>query len=80
MIDFQIAHISRASLITDDNKVYELRFTRLNKKEQNMRVLDFIVIRGQQVFEDGREINPTEIKIDSNQIQNISEKFKNSKI
>ena len=28
-----------------------------------MKVVDFIIIRGQQGFEDGKEINPIEIKI-----------------
>ena len=36
-----------------------------------MSVLDFIIIRGQQVFEEGREINPIEIKIEDNRIRNF---------
>ena len=28
-----------------------------------MNLLDYVIMRGQQVFEDGREINPIEIKL-----------------
>ena len=45
-----------------------------------MKVLDFIMIRGQHGFEDGREIKQKEIKIESNRIQNICDKFKSNKI
>ena len=79
-LDFQLKHISRTELITDDNKVHELLFTRLNKKKKNMNVLDFVIIRGQQVFEEGREINLMEIEIEDNRIQNLFDSYKNNKI
>ena len=44
-----------------------------------MSVLDYVIIRGQQVFEDRREINPIEIKIEDNRIQNFFNKYKNNK-
>ena len=34
-----------------------------------MNIVDFLIIRGQQVFEEGRDINPIEIKIEDNRIQ-----------
>ena len=34
--------------------------------------------QGQQVFEDGREINPIEIKIEDNRIRNFFDKYKNN--
>ena len=49
--------------------------TKLNKREKNMKVLDFIIIRGQQGFGDGKEIDPREIKIENNKIQNIFYRF-----
>ena len=72
--------MSGTELITDDNKVHELLFTRLNKKKENMNVLDFVIIRGQQIFEEGREISPIEIKIEGNRIQNLFDNYKNNKI
>ena len=72
--------MSGTELITDDNKVHELLFTRLNKKKENMNVLDFVIIRGQWIFEEGREISPIEIKIEGNRIQNLFDNYKNNKI
>ena len=40
-----------------------------------MKVLDFLIIRGQQGFEEGKEINPIETKIENNRIQNVFDKF-----
>ena len=45
-----------------------------------MNVLDFMIVRGQQGFEDGKEINPIEIKIENNKIQNIFDRFKKKKV
>ena len=33
-LDFQLKHGSGRDLVTDDNKVHELLFTRLNKKKK----------------------------------------------
>ena len=45
-----------------------------------MNILDFLIIRGQQVFEEGRDINPIEIKIEDNRVRNLFEKYKDNKI
>ena len=45
-----------------------------------MRIEDFAIVRGQQVFEEGREINPIEIKIEDNRIRNLFDKYKNYKV
>ena len=45
-----------------------------------MSILDHVIIRGQQVFEDEREINPIKIKIEDNRIQNFFDKYKNNKV
>ena len=45
-----------------------------------MNILDFLIIRGQQVFEEGRDINPIEIKIEDNRVRNLSEKYKDNKV
>ena len=36
-----------------------------------MKILDFVMIRGQQVFEESKDINPIEIRVEDNKIQNI---------
>ena len=41
-----------------------------------MTTIDFISIRCEQNFEDEAEINPVEIKIGNNKIQNMFEKYK----
>ena len=41
-----------------------------------MTTIDFISMRGQQKFEDDAEINPVEIKIENDKIQNMLEKYK----
>ena len=74
-IDFQIANVSGEDLVTKDKKVHEAFITKINKREKNMEVLDFMIVRSQQGFEDGKEINPIEIKIENNKIQNIFDRF-----
>ena len=56
-------HVSGGNIVTVDKKVHKIFITKINKREKNMKVVDFIIIRGQQGFEDGKEINPIEIKI-----------------
>ena len=64
-------------------KIYELLLSRV-KTPNKTSVLDYVIINkyviGQQVFEDGREINPIEIKIEDNRIRNFFDKYKNSKV
>ena len=67
-LDFQLKHVSRTELVTHDNKIYEFLLTRL-KRPNKLNVLDYVIIRGQQIFEDGREINPIEIKVEENRIR-----------
>lgn len=43
-----------------------------------MEVIEFISMHGQQGFEEEAEINPIELKIESDKIQNILEKKKNT--
>ena len=40
-----------------------------------MITIDFISILGQQNFEDNAEINPMEIRIEDDKIQNMFEKY-----
>ena len=72
-LDFQLRHVSGTELVTHDNKIYEFLFTRL-KSPNKMNVLDYVIVRGQQVFEEGREINPIEIKVEDNRIRNLFDK------
>ena len=78
-LDFQLRHVSGTPLVTDGNRIYEFLLSRV-KTPNKMSVLDYVIIRGQQVFEDGREINPIEIKIEDNRIQNFFDKYKNNKV
>ena len=45
-----------------------------------MNILDFLIIRGQQVFDEGRDINPIEIKIEDNSVRDFFEKYKDNKV
>ena len=67
-------------LETCDNKVHKLLFTNINKREKRMKIIDFVMIRGKQLFEEGKEINLIKLKIEDNKIQNIFETYKYHKI
>ena len=45
-----------------------------------MRTIGFIIIWGQQNFEDDAEINPIEIKIENDKIKNMFEKYKKNSV
>ena len=75
-LDFQLKHASGTELKMPDNKVHELLFTCLSKK--NMKILDFLIVRGQQVFEEGRDINPIDIKIEDKRVRNFFDKYKDN--
>ena len=79
-LGFELKHVSGTDLEADDNKLYEILFTRLSKSKKSMNILDFLIIRGQQVFEEGRDINPIEIKIEDNRVRNFFEKYKDNKV
>ena len=72
--------MSSENLRTKDKKIHEIFITKINKREKNMKVLDFIIVRGQQGLEDGKEINPIETKIENNKVQNIFDRFDKNKI
>ena len=79
-LGFELKDVSGTDLETDDNKLYEILFTRLSKSKKNMYIFDFLIIRGQQVIEVGRDINPIEIKIEDNRVRNLFEKYKDNKV
>ena len=54
-----------------------MNFCLQGSKVKKMNVLDYVIIRSQQVFEDGREINSMEIKVEDNRIRNFFDKYKN---
>ena len=78
-LDFQLKHVSGTELVTHDNKIYEFLVTRL-KNPNKMNVLDCVIVRSQQVFEESREINPIEIKVKDDRIRNLFDKYKNFKV
>ena len=75
-LSVQIAKVSRQNIETADQKIHIFHFTKIGKKRKSrMTTTDFISIRGQQNFEDDVEINPVEIKIENDKIQNMFEKY-----
>ena len=78
-LDFQLKHVCGTAVVTYDNKIYEFLLTSL-KSPNKMNVLDYVIVRGQQVFEESRKINPIEIKIEDNRIRNFFDKYKNEKV
>ena len=71
--------MSGTELVTHGNKIYEFLLTR-PKSSKKLKVLDYVIIRDQQVFEDGRAINPVEIKVEYNRMRNFFDKYKNNKV
>ena len=45
-----------------------------------MVVIDFILIKGQQSFEDEAKINPIEMTIENDKILNLFEKYRNNSV
>ena len=79
-LGFELKHVSGTDLETDNNKLYKILFTRLNKSKKCINILNFLIIRGQEVFEEGRDINPIEVKIEDNRVRNLFEKYKDNKV
>ena len=50
------------------------------KGKARMTTIDFISIRGQQNIEDDAEINPVQLKIENDKIQNMFEKYKKNSV
>ena len=75
-LSVQIAKVSRQNIETADQKIHNFHFTTIGKKRKSrMTTIDFTSIRGQQNFEDDVEINPVEIRIENDKIQNMFEKY-----
>ena len=71
----QIAKVSGKKIKTTDQEVHNFQLTKIGKKRKaRMTTIDFISIRGQQNYEDNAEINPIEIKIKNDKIQNMFKK------
>ena len=79
-LGFELKHVSGTDLETDNNKLYQILFARLSKSKKSMDILDFLIIRGRQVFEEVRDTNPIEIKIEDNRVRNVFEKYKDNKV
>ena len=79
-LDLQIMKISGEKLDVADKKIHEILISRIGKKRKRpMTVLDFVIIRGQQSFDEKKAINPIDIKIENNKIQNMFEKYGKNK-
>ena len=74
---FQTAKVSGQKIETTNQKIHNFQLTKTGKKRKTrMITIDFISIRGQQNFEDNTEIDPIDIKIENDKIQNMFEKYK----
>ena len=77
----QTAKVSGQKIETTDQKIHNFQLTKIGKKRKaRMTTIDFISIGGQQNFEDDAEINPIEIKIENDKIQNMFEKYKKNSV
>ena len=75
----QIAKVRGQKIETMDQKIHNFQLMKMGgKRKARMRTIDFISIRGQQNFKDDAEMNPLEIKIENNKIQNMFKKYKKS--
>ena len=73
----QIAKVSGQKIETIDQKIHNFQPTKTGKiRKARMTTINFISIPGQQNFEDDAEVNPVEIKIENNKIQNMFGKYK----
>ena len=73
----QIAKVSRQKIEKTDQKTHNFQLTKIGEKRiAKMTTIDFISIRGQQNFEGNAEINPMEVKIENDKIQNMFKKCK----
>ena len=79
-----ITNTHKINLISAKNaqKLYIEKYANRDKLDFQLKHVSGteLVTRGQQVFEDGREINPIEIKVGDNSIRNFFDKYKNSKV
>ena len=66
---------------TTDERVHEILISRLGRiRKKQMSVLDFVIIRNQQGFDEEKVINPIEIKVENNRIQNMFDKYSRNKV
>ena len=73
-------NISREKADTTDKKVHQILISQLGRKRRKqMSVLDFIIIRRQQRFDEEKAINPIEIRVENNRIQNMFDKYARNK-
>ena len=77
----QIAKVTGQKIETMDQKIHAFQLIKIVKKRKGrITTIDFISIRGQQNFQDDAVINPIEIKIENDKIQNMFEKYKNNSV
>ena len=73
----QTAKVSGQKIETMDQKIHNFQPAKTGKiRKARMTTINFISIPGQQNFEDDAEVNPVEIKIENNKIQNMLGKYK----
>ena len=79
-LDLQVAKISGEKADTVDKSSSNINFLTEKKEKKQMSVLDFVIIRGQQGFDEEKVINPIEIRVENNRIQNMFDKYARKKV
>ena len=73
--------ISGETLNVADKKIHEVLISWIRKKRKRpMSVIEFVIICGQQGFGEEKAINPIDIRIENNRIQNIFDKYKKNRV
>ena len=80
-LSLEIAKVSGKPIETTDKKVHNIQLAKIGRKRKTgMVTIDFVNIRGQQNFEQEAVINPIEIKIENDRIQNMFDKYKKNAV
>ena len=80
-LNLKISKVSGKKIVIIDKKIYGLQLAWLGKRKRSlMVVIDFILIKGQQSFEDEAKINPIEMTIENDEIQNLFEKYRSNSV
>ena len=77
-LNLKISKVSGKKIVIIDKKIYGLQLAWLGKRKRSlMVVIDFILIKGQQSFEDEAKI---EMTIENDEIQNLFEKYRSNSV
>ena len=70
----QITKVNRKEIQTTNNKVHNFQITKIGKKREQLYVVDFISVHGQQQFEENAETQ-SKSKLKMKKIQEMFQKY-----